>query len=99
MEKPNYLSKLMKKTHNHSEEFYKKISETLTPEERNYIKKNLKNKSYQTCLNATCRVETIDQICLDEFGKPKGNDCLGWTNDILVGKSKILILNNINKFR
>lgn len=76
-------------------EFYQKISESLTPEERVFILKNLKNKSCENCANMSCNVEHHEKIGLDESGRPQGENCVGWINHEIIGKSKVLKLTNI----
>ena len=46
------------------EEFYKKISEVLTPEERLFILKSLKNKCCENCTNGSCNVEYHEKLGL-----------------------------------
>lgn len=69
------------------DEFYKMVGEQLTPEERIYIR-SLIPKSCNTCSNGCCRVEQVDKPIYD---------CIGWENDRLVGKYKVLKLNRKNK--
>lgn len=64
-------------------EFYKKVGECLTPEERKYIR-SLVHADCDTCNNACCRVEQVD--------KPI-DDCIGWENNRIIGQYKVLSLN------
>lgn len=80
-------------------EFYKKVCEELSTEERLFILKNLENKSCLTCLNGCCRVEYAEKIGLNDFGEPEGSRCISWINDELIGKSKILKIKDIHKLK
>lgn len=101
MDKINFanLGDLLNKILDNPSDFYYKISDELTPEERLFIIANLKNKSCGTCTNGCCRVESYEKIGLDEFGRPQGSECIGWRNDIIVGKSKVLKINDIYKLK
>ena len=76
--------------------FYKRVGEELTPKEREYIKTFI-DTCCETCANGSCREELQDKIGLDDFGNPMGSDCLGWKNDRLVGKYKVLKLNRMTR--
>lgn len=78
-------------------EFYEKICNELTTEERLYIINKLKNKDCTTCINGSCNVETYEKDGLNEYGKAQGYNCVGWYNDYLIGKSKVLKKDDINK--
>ena len=71
-------------------EFYYKIEELLSPEERMFIISHLSNKSCMNCTNESCSIEISEKIGFDEFGKPQGSKCLGWYNPELIGRSKVL---------
>lgn len=77
-------------------DFYKRISEELTPEERIFIIQNLENKSCINCTNESCRVPYKEKTGLDESGKPQGSSCISWNNDVLIGKCKVLRINDTN---
>lgn len=76
-------------------DFYKRIGERITSEEREYIQRKL-NQSCSNCTNDNCRASNYEKIGLDEDGKPMGNSCIGWINDVMVGKYKVLKLNKKN---
>ena len=78
-------------------EFYEKICDELTIEERLFIREKLKNKDCTTCLNGSCNVENYEKIGLNEYGKPQGYECIGWNNCYLIGKSKVLKIDDIYK--
>ena len=80
-------------------EFYKKICDELTAEERVFILKCLENKSCMNCTNGSCRVEYDEKVGVDELGKPQGSQCVGWYNAELIGRAKVLRKNNINQLR
>jgi len=82
-----------------SNKSYEKVWEVLSQEERLFIIKNLENKSCMNCTNGICRVEYTEKIGFDEFGKPQGSECIGWTNPELIGKSKVLKIYDINKLK
>lgn len=78
-------------------EFYTKICDELTTEERLFIREKLKNKDCTTCLNGSCNVENYEKIGLNQYGKPQGYECIGWNNCHLIGKSKVLKIDDIYK--
>ena len=81
------------------EEFYKKISEALIPEERLFILKSLKNKCCENCTNGSCNVKYEEKVGLDKFGRPQCENCTGWINHEIIGNSKVLRLTNINELK
>lgn len=80
-------------------EFYEKIYNELTLEEKINIKDSLQNKSCISCTNETCRIESYEKIGYNEQGQPEGSKCFGWQNSTLVGKSKVLKITDINKLK
>lgn len=80
-------------------DFYKIICDELTAEERVFILKQLENKCCMNCTNGSCRVEYDEKVGVDEFGKPRGSECVGWFNAELIGRSKVLRKTDINKLR
>ena len=80
-------------------EFYKKICDELTAEERMFILKYLENKSCMNCTNGSCRVEYNEKVGVDEFGKPQGSQCAGWFNTELIGRAKVLRKNDIKQLK
>lgn len=78
-------------------EFYVKISEQLTPEERTLIIQSLENKSCRSCTNGSCKVPHIEKLGVDELGNPEGSQCIGWINNELIGRSKVFKKTNIHK--
>ena len=78
-------------------DFYTNICYMLSPEERNFIREHLVNKSCINCTNGCCRVESYEKVGYDSFGNPMGSDCFGWDNSKLIGKSKVLKINDIKK--
>jgi hypothetical protein len=79
----------------HSISYYKKICFSLTPKEKYEIIGQLEGKCCDNCNNGCCTVPTREKIGLGEDGLPQGNNCIGWENDYIVGKSKILGRKNI----
>lgn len=66
-------------------EFFIKVVDILSIEEREYIKSLIENKNCSNCSNATCRVENSDKLCNDA--------CVAWDNKELIGRSRILSKN------
>ncbi len=81
------LEKLIGQVLQNPDEFYRQIGMALSSEERIYILDLIKNKSCYTCTNACCRVEQVD--------KPI-DDCLGWMNEKIIGKYRVLTLGRNN---
>lgn len=80
-------------------DFFIKISEQLSPEERMIILSNLENKSCLNCTNGCCRVPYTEKIGVDKFGRPEGSQCAGWLNEELIGRSKVLRRSNIHDLK
>ena len=78
---------------------YSKIEQMMIPNERLNIINNLSNKSCLSCTNGCCKVDYMEKIGLDEYGNLQGNKCLSWKNSELIGKSKVLRINDINKLK
>lgn len=93
------LDDLISRILDNSTEFYQKICEQLSVQERLFILDNLKNKSCASCLNGSCKVENHEKIGLNEFNEPQGSRCLGWYNAELIGKSKVLRISDIHKLK
>lgn len=93
------LDDLISKIMNVPADFYCKIEESLSPEERMFIISRLTNKSCMNCTNGSCNIELSEKVGLDEFGKPQGSDCLGWNNHELVGRSKVLKISDTTKLK
>ena len=79
------------------QKFYIDIYNNLTPEEKLFIIENLENKTCLNCTNGNCKIDSWDKLKLDEYNKPQGQKCVSWQNDLLVGKSKVLKIKDINK--
>lgn len=80
------LESLIAKVIERPEDFYRKLAETLSPEEREYMKLLLQDKSCMNCMNQCCRVESSEKVGLDETGKPQGSECIRWNNPELIGR-------------
>ena len=93
------LNHILDKIFEQPSDFYTKICEELTPEERTFIASHLENKSCMSCTNISCKVEPSEKIGLDEDGKPQGIKCAGWFNPELIGRCKILRKTNINQLK
>ena len=90
------LEHLIEQIVKNSDEFYANLASMLSPEEREYLKQLIENRSCQNCTNGNCRVEQCEKVGVDEFGKPQGSSCLGWNNPILIGKQLIMKKSNNN---
>jgi len=93
------LDKLLNRVVNNPKDFFEKICNELTSEERNFILKQLINTSCMTCENATCKKDYFEKIKLDEEYKEKGIKCSDWFNSEIIGRSKVLRKNDVNKLR
>lgn len=80
------LEDLIGKVIERPKEFYAKLAEALSPEERKYLKKLLQNRSCMNCMNPICKVVTCEKTGLDEVGKSQGSECLVWDNPELIGR-------------
>lgn len=76
------LEEIIDKVIENTREFYTKISDELSIEEREYLKSIIQNKTCGNCSNMSCRVETHEKI--------SSNACIAWENRELIGKQKIL---------
>ncbi len=90
---------LLNRVLNNKKDFFEKICNELTPEERNFILKQLTNTSCMTCENTTCKKEYFEKIKLDEEYKEKGIECSDWFNPEIIGRSKVLRKTDVNKLR
>ena len=90
---------LISKFNARTSDYYCKIEQMLSPEERMSIIKLLTNKDCTNCTNGICSVESYEKIGLDEFGKPQGHDCIGWYNSELIGRSRVLKLSDTLKLK
>lgn len=97
--KTTSLDELINKIVESSRDFYIKICNVLTPEERLFIIKVLENKNCLNCTNTSCRVPYKEKIGLDENGNQQGSKCIDWRNEELIGKSKVLGLTDINELK
>jgi len=81
--------------------FYQTIHDFLKDDEINFIIKNLNNKSCSTCIlnNNVCKLTEDNKKVLGIFDPNFDNDCLSWYNNTLIGKSKVLKINDINKLK
>lgn len=93
------LDTIISKIIDNPDEFYLRICEELTPEERIYIIKNLKNKCCNNCSNPGCSIENNEKNGLNELGELEGSSCLGWQNYRYIGMAKILRIIDINKLK
>ena len=84
------LEYLIEKVVENSSEFYIKLANVLSIEEREFLKQLIENRSCSNCINGSCSVENCEKVGLDEFGKPQGSSCLDWNNNELIGRQRIL---------
>lgn len=67
--------------------FYKEIASVLSPQEKEFLKKQLEWKCCLNCTNPSCRIESCE--------KTKDSCCVAWENGELIGRQ--LILKNSNE--
>ncbi len=87
------LEDLIDKVLQNPKEFYIKLADSLSVNEREYLKTLIKNKYCGNCLNGSCRVQNNEKIGLDEFGNIQGSECYGWNNYELIGRERVLSKN------
>ena len=80
------LDEVIEKVLENPRDFFIKVANTLSIEERDYLKLLIENKSCANCSNGICKVETIEKSCNDI--------CVAWDNKELIGKQKILAKND-----
>ncbi len=93
--KTSTLEDIIEKIVESPREFYINLAGSLSIEEREYLKKLIKNRCCDNCTNGSCRVETCEKIGLDELDKSQGSNCLSWNNYELIGRQKVLTKNTI----
>lgn len=76
------LEEIINKVIDNPRDFYIKICNELTIEEREYLKSLIECKTCSNCSNMSCRVETCE--------KSSSDACIGWDNNELIGKQKVL---------
>ena len=69
----------------------------LEPIDRLFIIKNLINKNCLNCANGLCNIEYSEKVGYDEFNHEQGSNCLGWSNDEIIGKCKVLKIYDAKK--
>lgn len=84
------LEPLIERTVESPSEFYTRLAKALSAEEREYLKRLIKNRRCSNCTNSSCRVEQCEKVGLDEFGESQGSNCLSWNNPELIGRQLIL---------
>lgn len=90
---------LLNRVLDNKKDFFEKICNELTPEERNFILKELTNTSCMTCENTACNKDYFEKIKLDEEYKEKRIECSKWFNSEIIGRSKVLRKTDVNKLR
>ncbi len=78
------LEDIIEKIVENPKDFYIKLADSLSIEEREYLKQLIKNRCCENCTNGSCK------IGLDELGQKEGSNCLGWNNYELIGRQRIL---------
>lgn len=73
-----------------SNQFYCRVAQLISLEERLYILDTLYNKNCLNCDNSCCKVPLYEKLGNDEFGMPQEYKCLRWNNDEYIGKAKVL---------
>lgn len=93
------LKNVIEEIYGKTTKFYESITDALDPIECQYIKDCLIGKCCDNCTNGSCNVETREKIGVDEQGRPVGENCIGWSNPDLIGRSKVLKSKNIYDLR
>ncbi len=91
--KTSTLEDIIEKIVESPRKFYINLADSLSIEEREYLKKLINNRCCDNCTNGSCRVETCEKIGLDELGKSQGSNCLSWNNYELIGRQRVLTKN------
>lgn len=76
------LDDVIEKVIENPREFFIKIANALSIQEREYLKLLIENKSCINCSNGTCKVESTE--------KTRDDICVAWDNKELIGRQKIL---------
>ena len=76
------IEEIINKIIDNPSEFYVKIYNELTIDEREYLKSLIECKTCGNCSNMSCRIETYEKI--------GSNACVAWENHELVGRQKVL---------
>lgn len=77
------LDKIIERVVENPQEFYEKIASVLTPQEKEFVKMQIQNKSCLNCTNPSCHVESYE--------KTMDTCCVAWENQELVGQQLLLI--------
>lgn len=77
------LDDIIEKIIENPREFYVKLANNLSIEEREYLKLLIENKSCMNCSNGTCTVTTNEKL--------GSGACIAWDNKELIGKQKVLM--------
>ena len=88
------LDLIIKKIMNNPDAFYMEVYNCLTPEERVFIVSNLINKDCSTCKFNGCIYYNTEN-----YSSYNGDDCRAWQNEMLIGKSKVLRINDVEKMK
>ncbi len=88
------LTDLIERIIDKPSDFYIKLAAVLRPEEREFLRRLIENRSCMNCTNVSCRVEQSEKVGLDELGQPEGSSCVSWDNPELVGRQ--LVIQQIN---
>lgn len=71
-------------------ERYKAIYDALTIEERDLIIDKIEERSCLNCTNRSCKVPSYEKFGIDDDNEVVGHNCLGWTNEEMIVKQKLL---------
>lgn len=77
------LGTIIDKIINNPQEFYEKIANSLSPQEREHFKNLILNKNCFNCTNGCCSVGTYE--------KSKEQSCAGWDNKELIGRQLVFM--------
>ncbi len=78
-------------------EFYIKLANVLSLEEKEYLRKSIENRNCKNCTNGNCKVEYYEKIGLDSLRNSQGRNCFSWNNLELIGRQLVLTKTSSNQ--
>lgn len=93
------LEDLIARSVSNPKDFYTAISLSLTPIEKEYMIEILKGKTCLNCTNGSCNASIAERYTIDDDNNQAGYNCLAWNNEELIGKAKVLKLNNLENMQ
>lgn len=84
------LENIIEKIVENPSDFYIKLTDQLSIQEREYLQTFIKDRTCNNCTNRNCRIGHCNNEELDELGQNQVNNCLDWMNPELVGRQFVL---------